>query len=67
MHLTHRQVTDTGFDREMGANHGGDGAAVFRATNEDEMGQLQPCRRKYQAKHRSGEEAAGVPGIHRRA
>ncbi len=52
---------------EVGTAVGRECGAVLRATDEDQMGELQPPGTHDSPQHRVGQEASGVPGVHRRA
>jgi hypothetical protein len=50
-------------DCKVDAGHGRTGRRLLCPKNEDEVRKLQPRRQDHPPKHRTGEEAEGVPGI----
>lgn len=48
---------------QMGITNRREGRTVIRATDENQMGKLQPQVRKYPAQYRSSQETARVPRI----
>src|SRR2546425_453600 len=61
------QESRAAVDRQVGAADGGAGGAVLCATDENQMGKLQPRRTHSPPQHGVGQEATGVPRIYRRA
>ena len=49
---------------QMGTANGREDGTVIRATDENQMGKLQPQVQKYPAQYRSRQETARVPRIH---
>src|SRR2546427_3207704 len=49
----------------MAAAAGRESGALLRATDEDQVGELQPQGTHDSPQHRAGQETAGVPRIHR--
>ena len=65
MELRAGQEGCSGRGRQMGAADGSQGEADLRPADENQMGELQSPSPDYTPQHRLGQEAPGVPRIHR--
>jgi type I restriction enzyme R subunit len=59
------QASSPIIDRKMGTDNWRESEKVIRATDEDQMGQLQSSHQRHPAQHRTCEETARMPRIHR--